>query len=874
MHYNITTKIIVIILLFLFTTLGFSYYFLNSEVSFLSEKLGTKLAIEKINYNNYYAISKLNRELALVNKMAHSNTILDWIQNENDKNFQKKAFEELESFRTIFSEKSYFLVTKNSKTYYYNDANAAFTNKEKQFILDEHNPKDAWFFETIKSGKEVSLNVDSNQHLGVIKVWINQIAYDHNRNPVAVLGTGIDLTDFIKNVLKTNDQGIENFFIDGNGNIQASKNLNLIDFATISNKHKHKNFVDLLTNQINKDDFKSILELLKKDHDLYKMLKVNINGEEKLLTISKIENIDWYIVSIVEFDKLVSENHFNNIIFVIMISFVLFVFLTSFSVNFIIIQPIKRLHKIVDKVMHGNFNIEFKIRSSDEIGKLCEHFRDMIKQIEEHTKSLETKVKKRTEQLYALLDNSEEGFLSFDNKLVIESGYSKECVSIFEQEINGQNIIDLLFHNDNNGHDLASTAFEEILKTNDFDMKEMYLSLIPTQINIHNKTIGIRFKIISDEKYMAILSNITDKIELEKEVERQQQIQKMIIAVISNKNEFCKIKNEFFQFINSTQQTLANNQNSDIDLVDILRQLHTFKGIFAQKECMQITNTIHALEAQIKQHFEHKTLNNQIVYQLLKNANMIETLNHEINEIFANFGGKCSINDASVEVSIQELNEISEALLDLSRDISKIDKQNLNELGLRIHNFSEISVKDMLKDYSLHSQIVAKNLGKRIYPFKIYGDDKILANTKIKPFMQTLVHLFRNSIDHGIENEDIRFQLNKDPNGTIACDFKLENNTFILEIEDDGQGIDVDLVCQKAVEKGIYSKEQIGKLDENSKLEIIFNDNFSTKNESSLISGRGIGLNAIKYEIDKLQGKIEIDNKKQAGVKFKFSFSL
>lgn len=862
-------------ILFIFlTTLASSYYFLNSEIIFLSEKLGTKLAIEKINYNNYYAISKLNRELALVDKMAHSNTILEWLENEKDENLRKKAFLELESFRTIFSEKSYFLVTNNSKTYYYNDANATFTNKEKQFVLDKQNPKDAWFFETIKSGKGVSLNVDSNQHLGVVKVWINQIAYDKNKNPVAVLGTGIDLTDFIKDVLKTNDKGIENFFVDKDGNIQASKNLDLIDFATITNKEKHKNFVNLLENNSDRDDFKAILASLQNDNELYKMFKINMGGKEKLLTISKIENIDWYIVSIVEFEKLVDENHFDNMIYVIIVSFALFVFLTSFSINFIIIKPIKKLHKIVDKVMCGNFNIEFKIRSTDEIGKLCEHFRDMIKQIEEHTKSLESLVKKRTEQLYALLDNAEEGFLSFDEKLKIEAGYSKECENIFQTKLEGQNIIKLLFQNDPNGEDLACSAFEEIAKTDDLDMKEMFLSLIPKQIHIEDKIIDVRFKIISDQKYMAILSNVTEKISLSQEIERQQQIQKTLLAVISNKNEFSKIKIDFAQFIHNTQQTLKRSQNFKEELGDILRQLHTFKGLFAQKECVQTARNIHDLESIIKQKFEQQNITTQALEQLFEDANLSEKLNKEIKEIFENFGGSCSIDEPSVEISVKALNEITEILDDLSKDIYKIEPKQLSDLSTKIHNFSEISIWQMLQDYSNYSQIMAKNLGKSLEPFEIAGDEKIIATKEIKPFMKSLIHLFRNSIDHGIEDEDTRYELGKNPKAKISCNFWQTDKSFHLEIFDDGQGIDVDLIAQKAIQKGILSQSQIDNMDENSLLETIFNDNFSTKEESSLISGRGIGLGAIKNEIDKLKGNIKITNQKGIGVKFRFSFEL
>lgn len=1008
MNKNITNKILLVIILLFFATAIPTYLLFEAQTKKISENLGTKLAIEKIQHNNFFAISKLDREIALVNKMASSSPIVKWLKNENDQKLAKEAFGELESYRKIFVDKSYFLASVNSKSYYYNDAKATFSGKEKQFELSENNPKDQWFFETIKANKELQLNVDSNWKLGVVKVWMNKMVYDENSKPLAVLGTGIDLSQFISEVLASNDDGINSFFVDKDGNIQAHQNIKLIDFSSISKKDdEHKSIYSMFQNEHDVAKLKKQIELLLTQQQNYITTNLKIGNSNKLIVLSKIKNIDWIIISIVDFEKLIDDSFFDNLVMVMFVAFILFVVFIVFSLNKLVLNPIRKLHRIVDKVMNGDFNVEFKITTTDELGKLCEHFRQMIDKIKEQTIWLEMQVQERTKELelankelkifiddfdknvivsrsnkegvitYAskafekisgysqgellgkshnifrhndtpksvykdmwnellhgniwkgemlnkskfgesywlntviepffdldgnhigfrsisqnitdkkqieilsekvqnLFDNADEGFLSFGIDLIVENGYSKECFNIFDRNIVGENIIDLLFSSNESQAKFAQEAFGNVFEMTDLNSQELILSLLPSEVKIEQKTVNLKFKIISRGKCMLILSDVTQKIVLEEEIRQQLQLQKMIVAIVSNKNEFIEIKTNFLDFVKKSELNFVEEYSLGIcsDVAFFLRELHTYKGLFSQKECAATANKIHDLESSIKDLSNKQELDSKAISKLFKDSDLIKVLETEIDSIYQKTGFKISLNEVFVEISYSELELVIGDLSSLLQKLDKLDAKIIQNILEKIESLREISLFETLINYSEFGQKIANQLGKELKPFHITGSKELTLPNKFNPFLKSLINLFKNSIDHGIEDLPTRFEKNKDLDGFVFCNFEIVDNKLYLIIGDDGKGLDINEIVAKALEKRLVSEDEILSMDDNQKMNLIFHENFSTKNDVSMISGRGIGLNSILEETKLLGGKIEIENHQNQGLTFKFILPL
>ena len=145
------------------------------------------------------------------------------------------------------------------------------------------------------------------------------------------------------------------------------------------------------------------------------------------------------------------------------------------------------------------------------------------------------------------------------------------------------------------------------------------------------------------------------------------------------------------------------------------------------------------------------------------------------------------------------------------------------------------------------------------------GADTELDRTLLDAIRDPLVHIIRNCIDHGIETPEQRAQLGKPAMGQILLKASHENGMVVIQIADDGGGVDFDLVCQKAIEKKLLTAEHALTFTDIQLLEFIFLPGFSTKNVVTNLSGRGVGMDVVKTNIAKIGGSIEIDSPRGQG---------
>jgi two-component system chemotaxis sensor kinase CheA len=170
---------------------------------------------------------------------------------------------------------------------------------------------------------------------------------------------------------------------------------------------------------------------------------------------------------------------------------------------------------------------------------------------------------------------------------------------------------------------------------------------------------------------------------------------------------------------------------------------------------------------------------------------------------------------------------------------------------------------------------MAVALGKQIR-LEMDGADTELDRTIIEAIKDPLVHLVRNSCDHGIEPSDVRTSAGKSPQGKLTLRAYHEGGQVNIEIGDDGTGIDVVQVKQKAVEKGLLRPEQAEKLSDREALNLIFQPGFSTAKTVTKVSGRGVGMDVVKSNIEKIGGVVDVFNRPGEGstVKLKIPLTL
>lgn len=179
----------------------------------------------------------------------------------------------------------------------------------------------------------------------------------------------------------------------------------------------------------------------------------------------------------------------------------------------------------------------------------------------------------------------------------------------------------------------------------------------------------------------------------------------------------------------------------------------------------------------------------------------------------------------------------------------------------------------LFQKYPRIARDLARNLGKEV-DLVLAGEGTELDKTMIEDLADPLIHLIRNAVDHGIESAAERVALGKPENGVVRLEARQEGDHIVLIIADDGRGMSPEHIRAKAVEKGLLSEEEANTLDERQSLNLVLLPGFSTKAEISDVSGRGVGMDVVKTNIQKLNGKVEIRSEPGKGSVFIISLPL
>ncbi|MBA57451.1 MAG: chemotaxis protein CheA [Pseudomonadales bacterium] len=168
---------------------------------------------------------------------------------------------------------------------------------------------------------------------------------------------------------------------------------------------------------------------------------------------------------------------------------------------------------------------------------------------------------------------------------------------------------------------------------------------------------------------------------------------------------------------------------------------------------------------------------------------------------------------------------------------------------------------------------LARNLKKEI-TLELEGEETDLDKNLVEALADPLVHLVRNSVDHGIEAPDFREQMGKPRMGKVYLAAEQEGDHIVLSITDDGGGMDPDMLRRKAVEKGLMDTEAADRLSDTEAFNLIFHPGFSTKEQISDVSGRGVGMDVVKTKITQLNGTIDVHSEKGVGTRIAIKVPL
>lgn len=226
----------------------------------------------------------------------------------------------------------------------------------------------------------------------------------------------------------------------------------------------------------------------------------------------------------------------------------------------------------------------------------------------------------------------------------------------------------------------------------------------------------------------------------------------------------------------------------------------------------------------------------------------------------------------TLRTEILQGNRDTNTLRSLDEAISQLDLL-VGDLQNAVMKTRMQPIGRLFQKYPRLARDLARQLGKEV-ELVLSGEETELDKTMIEDLNDPLVHLVRNAVDHGIESPEDRIAVGKKPQALVQLTAEQVGDHILIEITDDGKGMNPDALRRKAIEKGLIDQETANSLDEKQCLQLIFLPGFSTKDQISSVSGRGVGMDVVRTNIQKLNGRIDINSVAGEGTRISISLPL
>lgn len=251
----------------------------------------------------------------------------------------------------------------------------------------------------------------------------------------------------------------------------------------------------------------------------------------------------------------------------------------------------------------------------------------------------------------------------------------------------------------------------------------------------------------------------------------------------------------------------------------------------------------------------------------IKKSGIVKVSNEKLNTLI-DIVGELVINQSMVKQELLNL-QVSELI---ERSITQLESITTTIKNL-VLSMGMVPIAEIFNKLRVVARNTAEELGKSVY-LELKGEETELDRNVIETIYEPLMHLIRNSIDHGIEDLEIRTQRGKNRLGRILLSAEHKGSGIEIIVQDDGQGIDTEVVLKKALEKGLVKRDEIGKLSQKDIFNLLFLPGFSTAERVTNVSGRGVGLDVVKKNLDSIHGRVEVSSELGKGTRFTIKLPL
>jgi ABC-type amino acid transport substrate-binding protein/signal transduction histidine kinase len=471
-------------------------------------------------------------------------------------------------------------------------------------------------------------------------------------------------------------------------------------------------------------------------------------------------------------------------------------------------------------------------------------------------------------RLGALLDNAGQGFLSVGPDGLVEPQYSQECRNLFGGDIEGKDVAGLLFPDDPAAGDTMAGNVRRVLDEPDAYRRSLYLSLMPVRVVRGGATLRLAYRPLEDGRLMFVITDITGEIRLKDAVARERNRLACVVAVVREQGDFFTVLDAFAAFRRDGGAGAADAPDGRAALDAVYRQVHTLKGLFLQLECAHVARALDDMEGRLAALRQAGGADRAGLAAVLADTAVDAALAEDLEVVREALGPEFFTRRGEVCLG----GELADALSGVAeRLLARLGGEGLSPADAAVLEAARalrfVDLRKLLSAYPRTAARLAASRGKSLVPFDVEGESLPVDPARFGPLAKSLIHVFRNAVDHGLETPAERTAAGKDPAGRISCRVAAEDGRVRIEVADDGRGVDIGAIRARAFELGLGGAEELAAMDDAAILDLVFRDGFTSRRVAGELSGRGVGLSAVRAEAERLGGRVFLENRPDRGTR-------
>jgi len=444
-------------------------------------------------------------------------------------------------------------------------------------------------------------------------------------------------------------------------------------------------------------------------------------------------------------------------------------------------------------------------------------------ELKRYSGQLEATVAERTKALRDILDNVTFGFLVVGGDGCLRDGFTRSCADLLGQPIaEGQRLIDIL--------GLAGTPREFELELGldqlfeDIMPESLSLDQLPSRFEVGERVLRLQGRVIRDDsgEVGAVLFTLSDVSALE-QARQEARDNAVLVSILRQKAAFVA-------FVDDVRTRLQACHEALHDTVFVRRAVHTIKGNSASYGLDEVAHAAHTAEAAPAVDADGL-------------ASIQAALDAFLDRHAAVLGIAKGRTDRRFEVTAGDIHNLRQ--IARSADPTAVNRWTREVV--------QCPVNELLGPMGVFVERLAERLDKQV-SFQVVGADTNVDPETVQPILNNLSHLIRNALDHGIEASWERGD--KPERGSVELRFGETTEGWTIDLVDDGRGVQTDALVDNAVERGVIGRAEADALSESERLELIFVDGLSSRREATTVSGRGVGMSAVRAAVHDQGGRL------------------